>query len=97
MTTIPISTIGPEEKFYGYITGLGVENDRDDGTVPSRLYATFEYNGKATVWIVPDHELFAILSRHLCDMAFYRNEGECYGISKLWIAKRGDGWVADLP
>ena len=98
MTATPIPTIGPEERFYGYITGLGVEDGgtRPDGTAPDRLYATFEYNGETTVWIVPDHRLFAILARHLCATAAARHSG-CPGLSKLWIARRGGRWLVDLP
>ncbi len=50
-----------------------------------------------SVWIVPDHELFALLAEHLKDMAFERNTADGYGISKLWICKRDGGWSVDLP
>lgn len=85
--------IGSEEHFYGYITGLGVESGvvRPDGSVPTRLYATFEYNNAITIWIVPDHEIFTILAEHLCSMALHR-QSDCPGLSKLWIAKRGGSW-----
>jgi len=65
-----VPTIGPEQRFYGYITGLGIENWHASGSpMPRRLFATFEYNGKSEIWIVPDEELFEILSSHLNKMA----------------------------
>lgn len=95
----PLETIGTEEHFYGYITGIGVERCTDPGgnQIPTRLYATFEYNGETTVWCVPDHELFSILARHLVDMATMRTEHGDYGYSKLWISKKNGAWDVDLP
>ena len=94
-----LPTIGSEEKFYGYITGIGVERCADPicDQIPSRLYASFEYNGETTVWCVPDHELFGILASHLTDMALTRTEHGEYGYSKLWIGKKNGAWKVDLP
>ncbi|HEY3662688.1 MAG TPA: hypothetical protein VGL24_06000 [Chthoniobacterales bacterium] len=78
MTRIPanLPVIGPEARLYGYITGVGIAPNPDshDDPVPQHLYAMFEYNGKSSVWVVPDHELFAQLARHLIDMAATRSE-----------------------
>lgn len=97
--TQAIPVIGEEERFYGYITGLGVERSSGlcDEPVPTRLYATFEYGATTTVWLVPDHELFAILGRYLAEMAEMRHEHDDYGYSKLWIGRKGGRWNVFLP
>jgi hypothetical protein len=99
MQTNSLPVIGTDEHFYGYITGLGIEScpNLGDGPVPSTLYATFEYGSETTVWVVPDHELFALLAEHLKNMAFERHTTDAYGISKLWIGKRDGRWSVDLP
>jgi len=99
METITLPTIGEEPHFYGYITGIGVENSTADfrDEVPTRLYATFEYGHGTTVWCVPDHELFALLAVHLIDMAAMRSAHGEYGYSKLWIRRAHGRWEVDLP
>ena len=95
-----VPTIGEASRFYGYITGIGVERcpgPLADDPVPSRLYASFEYHGETTVWCVPDPELFAILSGHLLSMAAMRSQHHSYGYSKLWIGREGGRWQVDLP
>ncbi len=94
-----LSTIGTAEKFYGYITGTGIEScaNPSGDEIPSRLYASFEYNGKTTVWCVPDHELFGILAHYLTDMALMRSKYGDYGYSKLWISKKNGAWCVELP
>jgi hypothetical protein len=97
-TSRELPVIGDKPHFYGYITGVGVErcpNATDD--VPRRLYATFEYNGETSVWLVPNHELFAELARHLIDMAVMRDEHADYGYAKLWISRKNGKWIVDLP
>jgi hypothetical protein len=91
-----LDTISEQEKFYGYIIGLQVERCPTD-RVGDKLYATFEYNGQATVWRVPDPALFKILSSYLCSMAEFRVAGEDYGYSKLWIKKDKGKWDVRLP
>lgn len=95
----PLPIIGAESKFYGYITGIGIEHCPDPCVqpIPATLYATFEYGGETTVWVVPDHELFGILARHLADMAVMRHEHGDYGYAKLWIGKKDGRWDVDLP
>lgn len=97
--TIDLPTIGEEAHFYGYITGVGVERCPEpcNDPVPKRLYATFEYNGKTAVWVIPDHELFQQLTMHLVSTAAMRNEHGDYGYAKLWIAKKNGTWEVDLP
>jgi hypothetical protein len=99
MQTQPLPVIGTEPHFYGYITGLGIEScpNLSDAPVPSTLYATFEYGSETTVWVVPDHKLFAMLAEHLKSMAFERDTSDAYGISKLWISRRDGRWIVDLP
>jgi hypothetical protein len=94
-----VPTIGPEKRFYGYITALGIENwhNAPNDPMPRRLFATFEYNGKTNVWIVPDEDLFKILSSHLNDMAWHYKNTDEYGYAKLWIEKRDGEWHVDLP
>ncbi len=87
-----IPTIGKFPKFYGYITGIGVENDGGE-----RLLATFEYNDEVTVWIVPDERLFKLLADHLCGMAWSRIQAEEYGMNKVWIEFYQDAWRVTLP
>lgn len=91
-----METIGPAERFYGYIIGLQIERSPDDA-IGRRLYATFEYNGEVTVWRVPDPDLFQILSRHLCSMAESRTSGDDYGYDKLWIKHDAGKWDVSLP
>jgi len=94
-----IPVIGNEERFYGYITGLGLEAKYDPlyCGIP-KLYATFEKGDETEVWIVPDWYLFRILSDHLVSMAETRESGEEYGYDKLWISRpEGSGWIVDLP
>ena len=96
VTEIPV--IGPENRFYGYITGLGVglrgENGHD-----RRCYAMFEYNRERTVWIIPDYELFLALGEYLNGMAYCRFETpDDYGYSKLYIGKTETGtWSVQTP
>jgi hypothetical protein len=94
-----ISVIEEAEKFYGYIVGLTLEPCPNPGNdpVPSKLYATFEYNGEQTRWIVPDVALFRSLAAHLIDMAVMRSELGDHGYSKLWISKKDGQWLVDLP
>jgi hypothetical protein len=95
----PIGMIGPASKFYGYIVGLQLERGDLPGApdIPTRMFARFEYSGTTTVWEVPDHELFRILSCHLSDNAQTRDEhGEwCY--AKLRIELAAGEWLVDLP
>jgi len=94
-----IPTIGAEAHFYGYLIGLsvgGTPGDSDQHDL--NLYATFEYNGIRSVWLVPDSELFEILCPHLCGMAWYRkNAPDDFGYNKLWIEFKNGKWSADLP
>jgi hypothetical protein len=97
-TTRELPVIGDDPHFYGYITGIGVERSSDaSDNVPRHLYATFEYNDETSVWLVPDHELFALLARHLVDMAVMRDEHGDYGYAKLWISRKDGRWDVDLP
>jgi hypothetical protein len=95
-----LPVIGEQEKFYGYIVGVGVETDKGmDKEKYCGMYAAFEYNGEVTIWSVPDPDLFEILSSHLVGMAKIRwdTTGDDYGYSKLWISKKGEKWDVDLP
>ena len=102
METHEIPTIGEEEKFYGYITGLGIERCTEplspNPAGLTRFYATFEHHGKTSVWLVPDPALFELLSEHLCSMVRARwASGDDYGYDKLWISKKNGAWNVDLP
>jgi hypothetical protein len=99
MTKTKIPTIGTGEHFYGYLTGLGVGGTLEDSWEHDlNLYAMFEYNGARSVWIVPDSELFEILSKHLCSMAWYRkNASDDFGYNKLWIEFKDGKWIVELP
>jgi hypothetical protein len=94
-----LPTIGEQARFYGYITGVGVERCPEPSQEPvsQNLYATFEYNGDTSVWLVPDHDLFRQLCSHLADTAVMRKEHGDYGNAKLWIGKQDDRWEVDLP
>jgi len=94
ITLLPI--IGIEARFYGYITVSGLR------TVPSRavnqfprLYATSQYNGKTSVWILPDHELFRQLAKQLVDTAVLRTEHGDYAYAQLWISTKDERWDVD--
>jgi hypothetical protein len=94
-----LETITETEAFYGYITGLGIEQNYDpENSERPKFYATFEYAGETKIWIVPDSKLFGILANHLHSMAALR-EGivGAYGMNKLWIQKIGTLWSVDLP
>ncbi len=94
--TVPV--ICESEKFYGYITGIGVARvDDPAGLVPKALYATFEYNGATELWEVPCVELFELLAQHLVSMATMRKNSDSYGCSKLWIVKEHGEWKAFEP
>jgi hypothetical protein len=97
--SIEFLEIGPEEKFYGYIIGLGIErsDDLDDSRCPDRMFARFEYGGKVSIYEVPDSKLFAELAKHLVDNAVMRDEHGDYGYAKLVIKKVGTQWNVDLP
>lgn len=89
--------IGPEARFYGYIAGLDVEveeNERPD----RRFHAVFGYNGEYTMWIVPDAELFKLLTDYLWKQAACIQEkcGTGSGEYKLWIERKGDKWIVEL-
>ncbi len=95
-----MKVITETEQFYGYLVGLHVEHEAEpdlDGTVSPKLYANFEYGTEASVWEVPDLELFKILAEHLCQMAWARRENAEYGYEKLWIKKVDGRWHVDLP
>ena len=95
-----MNVITETEQFYGYLIGLHVEQDAEpdmDGMVSPKLYAIFEYGRKASVWEVPDVELFKILAKHLCDMAWSRSKIGEYGYEKLWIKRVNGWWHVDLP
>ena len=90
--------IGAESKFYGYVTGLWIEAAPEcSPEIPKRLFASFEYNGKTTIWEVPDEELFKILSGHLNSMAWIRKNTDEWGYDKLYIEATPNGWVVELP
>lgn len=95
-TRTKIETIGEAEHFYGYITGVGIHPCDGTDDLNENLYASFEYAGETKVWIVPDIELFDALANCLKSMAWERHEG-CYGMQKLWIAKKNGNWIVDLP
>lgn len=98
--TIPLPTIGPEEKFYGYIVGLGVGlTHPGDWEHDTRCYAMFQYNDVVTIWVVPDAELFNALAGYLCSMARFRCEfPDDFGYSKLWIKQTPTGaWSVQMP
>lgn len=90
--------IGPESRFYGYLTGLFLApNDLDDN-IDNRLFAIFEYRDEQDIWEVPDEELFNLLSKYLNSMAWERKNSDSYGISKLYIEKNEDDtWSVELP
>jgi len=91
-------TIGPEERFYGYIVGLHLEHAEGDLELPAKAYARFEYGNTTSVWLVPDYELFRILSEHLKQNAWCRLETDDNGYNKVWIEKLKDGtWSVSLP
>ena len=93
-----VPVIGEEADFYGYIVGLSVGlGDPCPGYLDRHLYVMFEYNGKRKVWIVPDEELFKILSGYLCETAWLRKNSDDYGYNKLWIEKKDGKWIVDLP
>ena len=63
--------IGCCPKFYGYIIAIEIE-------WPSRLIATFEYNGEVTKWLVPDLDLFTLLNSYLLkDAACLKQGSDC--------------------
>lgn len=87
-------TILPEAQFYGYLVGLSLERG-DLGyskEYPGRMYARFEYQDQSETYVVPDWELFTVLSSHLCDNARVRAQLGNYGFAKLWIEKTTAGW-----
>jgi len=91
-----MNIINEKERFYGYIVGLHVERCLTS-EVKTRLFATFEYSNKVTVWEVPDSDLFQILASHLSSMAVARYSNGEYGYEKLWIKKEHGQWRVDLP
>lgn len=88
-------TIGPASRTYGYLVGLALERG-DLGyskKFPGRMFARFEYLDKTSVFIVPDWELFELLSKHLSESARVRSQSGNYAYEKLSIAKGADGWT----
>ncbi len=95
-----MKTITEAEQFYGYLTGIHVEpgaGPDQNGCVNPNLYASFEYRQEASVWLVPDLELFNVLAEHLGRMAWARHQNGEYGYEKLWIKKDNGRWYVDLP
>jgi hypothetical protein len=96
-----LPTLGEHEAFYGYIVGLGIESNVDSvsGKIGTRFYASFAYGGETKVWLVPDPELFKLLSDYLCGMVRIRwdSRGDDYGYGKLWIKKVSGKWNVQLP
>ncbi len=95
-----MNVITETENFYGYLIGLHVQpgaRPGSDSPGMEKLYATFERNHEISCWEVPDLDLFRILAKHLCDMAWSRSEIGEYGYEKLWIKKEHGRWHVDLP
>jgi hypothetical protein len=92
-----IPTIQDEEKFYGYIIGLGIEPDRNDDAPLDKMYASFEYNGEIQIWMVPDPDLFQILAEHLCSIDIVISISDSYVNQKLYIEKKNGKWIVDVP
>ncbi len=99
METTTLPTIGEEPHFYGYLTGAGVESwtPAYGDNIPTKLYASFEYGNRTTVWCVPDATLFALLSNHLLNTAIMRSQLGEYGTARLWIRKVDGIWEVALP
>ena len=92
---IPI--IQDEEKFYGYIIGLAIEPNGDHDIPPHKMYASFDNKGVVQIWMIPDIQLFQMLAERLCIMAFERNISDTFGSQKLYIEKKNDQWIVDVP
>lgn len=95
-TASPYPIIGPEERFYGYVTGLNIQPS-DDDTTPRRLLATFEYSGATETWEVPSTELFEALLEHLQANAWCCKNSDSLGINKVHIGRTGNKWNVELP
>jgi len=89
--------IGPERKFYGYVTGLSIEPASENDEIPQRLLATFEYSEKTETWEVPTLELFDALWGHLRGNAWHRKNTGDWGYQKVWIWRNGTEWQVELP
>jgi hypothetical protein len=92
-------TIQAQPQFYGHLVGLSLERG-DLGyskEYPGKMYARFEYQDQSTTYVVPDWELFTLLSSHLCDNARVRAQLGNYGFAKLWIEKTSAGWAVTAP
>ena len=90
MITHPVQTIGKLEKNYGYLIGLGIDEQFTDEL--STLYAVFETSYGRTVWIVPDFFLFDLLLSALRSMAL---GGDCEtmgGLRPLVISNEKNEW-----
>lgn len=94
-----VPTIGPDLKFYGQIMGLAVglrypEMNKGVENLDPRSYALFQpSSGLASVWIIPDQELFLKLSESLNWMSELRfKHGTDYGSNAFWIGMGDTGW-----
>jgi hypothetical protein len=98
-----IPMIGPEERFYGYVVGLGVGlthiGAKDAPYHDTNCYVMFEYNDERTIWRVPDLKLFQALGKHLNGMAYFRFEApDDYGYDKVYISQSEEGvWSVQTP
>lgn len=91
--SIPI--IQEQEKRYGYIKGIYINDDEIDDITQNRgLYVIFENNN---VWRVPDLELFKLLSEKLLDDAWSVENTDGHGYNKLHISKENGKWKVELP
>lgn len=91
--SIPI--IQEQERRYGYIKGIYINDEIDDNIIQNRgLYVIFEDNN---VWKVPDLELFKLLSEKLLEDAWFVENTDGHGYNKLYISKKNGKWEVELP
>lgn len=86
------------EDFYGYLVGLDVSLDPEN----PRMTATFEHNSVRQTWVVPDVDLFWLLTEKLLVQAVQSLSG--FGCYQKFIirrepggAKRGPWWRVEEP
>ena len=92
----PIADTG-EEKFFGYITGMGIADAERAFDEAAPVYVEFCYGDEVKRYVLPpDEKLYAELNKWLMRQLVLVARGVSIG-HKLWVKKTENGWSAIEP
>lgn len=92
VTTFPLTKPG-DEKFFGYVIGIGGNNLGEEGAT---YFAIFEYSSERTVYYLP-HDMDLIRKLLVFLMGNLESDSDSGIYGKVWIKKTDTGWEVFLP